>query len=98
VSGTTGFDYRTMEISPDVVQQTRQCFANITAALEKADLALANIVRIRIFLADRSDFARVAPIIGQHMKEARPANTTVVTPLVDERMKIEIEVTARRAP
>lgn len=96
VSGTTGFDYRTMEISPDVEKQARQCFANIGAALEKAGASLAQVVRVRVFLADKSDFAKVAPIVGEHMKEAKPANTTVVTPLVDERMKIEIEVTARK--
>lgn len=98
VSGTTGFDYQTMRISPDVEEQTRQCFANIRSALEKAGASLADVVRIRVFLADQSDFAKAAPIIGQHTGEARPANTTVVTPLVDERMKIEIEVTARKGP
>ncbi|MDP9137234.1 MAG: RidA family protein [Pseudomonadota bacterium] len=96
VSGTTGFDYRTMQISPEVEKQTRQCFANIEAALAKAGASLADVVRVRIFLADRADFAKVAPIVGQHMSEAKPANTTVVAPLIDERMKIEIEVTARR--
>jgi enamine deaminase RidA (YjgF/YER057c/UK114 family) len=97
VSGTTGFDYATMQIAQSVEEQTRQCFANIRTALEKAGASLANVVCVRVFLVDKSDFARVAPIIGQHMREARPANTTVVTPLVDDRMKIEIEVTARKA-
>jgi enamine deaminase RidA (YjgF/YER057c/UK114 family) len=32
------------------------------------------------------------------MRAAMPANTTVVAPLVDERMRIEVEVTARKAP
>ncbi len=97
VSGTTGFDYETMQISPNVETQTYQCFANIRVALEKAGASLTDVVRVRVFLADKSDFAKVAPIIGQHMREASPANTTVATPLVDDRMKIEIEVTARRA-
>jgi enamine deaminase RidA (YjgF/YER057c/UK114 family) len=96
VSGTTGFDYESMQISPNVEQQTHQCFANIGSALGKAGVSLADVVRIRVFLADRSDFARVAPIIGQQMRAAKPANTTVVAPLIDERMKIEIEVTARK--
>jgi len=33
VSGTTGFDYSTMTISDDVVQQAEQCLRNIAAAL-----------------------------------------------------------------
>lgn len=40
----------------------------------------------------------MAPIIGQYMHAAMPANTTVVTLLVDRRMKVEIEVTARKIP
>jgi enamine deaminase RidA (YjgF/YER057c/UK114 family) len=52
------------------------------------------MVRIRVYLSDRADFDAVAPIVGRHCREARPANTTVVAGLVDERMKVEIDVTA----
>ena len=53
--------------------------------------------RVRIFLADRGDFDAVAPVVGRYFAAIRPANTTVISQLVDPRMKIEIEVTARRA-
>jgi enamine deaminase RidA (YjgF/YER057c/UK114 family) len=96
VSGTTGFDYRAGTISEDIAEQTRQCFRNIGAALEQAGSGFADLVRIRIFLADAADFATVAPIVGEHCRVSRPANTTVVTPLIDPRMKIEIEVTAKK--
>lgn len=96
VSGTTGFDYSDMSISDDVATQTRQCFANISAALAEAGSSLANMVRVRVYLADAADFDAVAPIVGEHCRDARPANTTVIAPLVDARMKIEIEVTARK--
>jgi enamine deaminase RidA (YjgF/YER057c/UK114 family) len=96
VSGTTGFDYKAGTISADVVEQTHQCFRNIEWALEQAKAKLSHMVRIQIHLAEASDFTRVAPVIGQYCREARPANTTVVSQLVDPRMKIEIEVTARK--
>jgi enamine deaminase RidA (YjgF/YER057c/UK114 family) len=96
VSGTTGFDYAKMTISSDVVEQTEQCFANIKAALAKADATLGAVVRVRVFVASAKDFKLVAPIIGKHFAKIRPANTTLVTGFVDPRMKIEIEVTARR--
>ena len=95
VSGTTGFDYATMRISPDPVEQAEQCFRNIAAALEEAGASLAEVLRIRIFVADASDFERIAPVVGHHCRAARPANTTVVAALLDPRMKIEIEVTAK---
>ena len=40
--------------------------------------------------------AVVAPIVGRWCRDARPANTTIVSALVDPRMKIEIEVTAKK--
>ena len=65
-------------------------------ALAEAGAGLADAVRIRAYLADGADFERIAPVIGRHMRAAVPANTTVVAPLVDPRMKVEIEITAKR--
>lgn len=96
VSGTTGFDYAAGTIADDVAEQTRQTFRNIQAALEKAGAALKDVVRVRVYLTDAADFATVAPVLGEFLGDVRPANTTVVCTLVDPRMKIEIEVTARR--
>ena len=48
-------------------------------------------------LDSRDDFAAVAPVLGDYIRDVSPANTTVVAPLVDARMKIEIEVTAHKA-
>ncbi|NYZ16791.1 RidA family protein [Azospirillum sp. RWY-5-1] len=96
VSGTTGFDYAAGTIADSVEEQTHQTFRNIAAALEKAGAGLKDVVRIRVYLSESTDFPKVAPILGEYMGEVRPANTTVVCQLVDPRMKVEIEVTARR--
>jgi enamine deaminase RidA (YjgF/YER057c/UK114 family) len=96
VSGTTGFDYGAMTISDDVVEQTEQCFRNIERALKQAGATITDMVRIRVYLVDARDFERVVPVIGRWCGPARPANTTVLAGLVDPRMKIEIEVTARK--
>jgi reactive intermediate/imine deaminase len=97
VSGTTGFDYAAMTIVDDVEGQVHQCFANIDAALREAGASLDDVVRVHYLLVDAADFARVAPIFGQYFATARPAATAMVVGLVDPRMRIEIEVTARRA-
>ena len=96
VSGTTGFDYATMTISDDPVVQTRQCFANIAQALAQAGCKLDDVVRVRYLLTDVALFDALAPVFGEFMGNAKPAATAMVVGLLDPRMKIEIEVTARQ--
>jgi reactive intermediate/imine deaminase len=96
VSGTTGFDYGTMQIKDDLGEQTHQAMKNIADVLEKAGASLDDVVRARYFLTAADDFETVGAIVGSYMKKARPAATALVVGLVDKRMKIEIEVTARR--
>ena len=42
------------------------------------------------------DWPAIAPILGQYFGDIRPTNTAIVAGLVDPRMCIEIEVTARK--
>ena len=97
VSGTTGFDYARMTISEDPVEQTEQCMRNIEAALAEGGGSLEDVVRVRIFVDRVETFEAVKrSVIGRKFAAIRPANTTLVTGFIDPRMKIEIEVTARR--
>ncbi|MFN3624812.1 MAG: RidA family protein [Hyphomicrobium sp.] len=96
MSGTTGFDYATMTISDDVVAQTEQCFKNIAAALAQAGSSLADVVRVHYLITRREDFEPIWPVLQKYFGEVRPACTVMVTGLVDEKMLIEIEVTARK--
>ena len=97
VSGTTGFDYATMTIAEDVVEQAHQAFRNVGAVLARARCSFANLVRVRYILADGADFERLAPVFRQYLGPNPPAATAIDAGLVDPRMKIEIEATARRA-
>jgi enamine deaminase RidA (YjgF/YER057c/UK114 family) len=96
VSGTTGYDYASMTIDDDAVVQARQCFANLATALGQAGCTLDDVVRVRYYLIDASLFNVLAPVFGEFFRTARPAATAIVCGLVDPRMKLEIEVTARR--
>ncbi|CAL9492246.1 Putative aminoacrylate peracid reductase RutC [Streptomyces sp. enrichment culture] len=96
VSGTTGFDYATMTISDDVVEQAEQCLRNIGAALEAAGCTFADVVRVRYLLPAREDFEPCWPVLRRCFGEVRPAATMLECGLADPRMRIEIEVDARR--
>jgi enamine deaminase RidA (YjgF/YER057c/UK114 family) len=96
VAGTTGFDYAAMTIADDPAEQARQTLRNITAALAEAGAGLADIVRVRYYVSDLADWPKIIPVLGEAFGTIRPAATALVCGLVDPRMKVEIEVTARR--
>jgi enamine deaminase RidA (YjgF/YER057c/UK114 family) len=96
VSGTTGFDYASMTISDDVVSQCEQAMRNVEAALREAGASLADVVRVNYIFPERQDFQPCWPVLKRYLGTVRPASTMIVAGLADERMKIEIEVTARR--
>jgi len=96
VSGTTGFDYAAMTISDDIVEQTEQCFRNIQKALADAGATLADVVRVTYIIPDGSQFQQCWPVLRKHLGNIRPAATMISAGLADSRMRIEIEVTARR--
>jgi enamine deaminase RidA (YjgF/YER057c/UK114 family) len=96
VSGTTGFDYGAMTIADDVAAQCEQCLANIAAALAQAGATLADVVRVNYVLPDARDFPACWPVLKQHFGQVRPAAMMIQAGLLDARMKIEIEVTARK--
>lgn len=94
VSGTTGFDPRSGRFPDGAAAQAEQAIATIRWALAEAEATLEDVVRVRVYLTDPADAAEILPIMGRHFGAIRPANTTVVSALVDPAMKVEIEVTA----
>jgi enamine deaminase RidA (YjgF/YER057c/UK114 family) len=99
VSGTAGYDIANNTISDDAAEQTRQSLAVISAALKEAGATLADIVRVRVYVADRGDIMAVSRILAETFSDPRPANTTIVCGFATLEMKVELEVTAlRRVP
>lgn len=94
VSGTTGYDYRTMTIAEDIVEQTAQCLRNIDAALAEAGSSLADVVRVHYILPRAEAFERCWPTLRAAFGKVGPAATMICAGLADPKMAIEIEVTA----
>jgi enamine deaminase RidA (YjgF/YER057c/UK114 family) len=98
VSGTTGFDYRTMSIPDSLLEQTEQCLQNIESALRQAGSSLEDVVRVTYVLPDAADFEQCWPVLRRYFGAVRPAAMMISAGLADPRMKIEIEVTALKQP
>jgi enamine deaminase RidA (YjgF/YER057c/UK114 family) len=95
VSGTTGFDYDTMTISNNLLEQTEQCLKNIQAALRRAGADFADVVRVNYIVPKGETFSDCWPVLRKYFGASRPAMTMISAGLLDPRMQIEIEVTAR---
>jgi enamine deaminase RidA (YjgF/YER057c/UK114 family) len=96
VSGTTGYDYKTMTISDSVAEQADQCLKNISAALEQAGASLADVVKVTYVLPRGEDFETCWPVLRKYFGDVRPAAMMIEARLLDAKMKIEIEVTAKK--
>jgi enamine deaminase RidA (YjgF/YER057c/UK114 family) len=97
VSGTTGFDYKAMTIPESLVEQTEQCLRNIESALVEAGASLRDVVRVTYVLPNAAEFRDCWPILRKYFGEIKPAAMMISAGLADPRMRIEIEVTARRS-
>lgn len=96
VSGTTGYDYSSMTIPDGIVEQTEQCLKNIAAALQDAGAGLRDVVRVTYIVPRAEEFQQCWPTLRRYFGDIRPAATMISAGLADAKMRIEIEVTARR--
>ncbi len=94
VSGTVGYNYAEGNLPESAAQQAQNTFANIMAAMGEAGFELGHTIRVQYTLSDRKYMKEVLPVIQQHYGAILPAATMVIADLVDEKMKVEIEVTA----
>jgi enamine deaminase RidA (YjgF/YER057c/UK114 family) len=95
VSGTTGYDYKTMTMPEDAGQQARNALNTIEEALEQAGSTLKDVVRVRYYITDMAWYDALVEVAGETFRDIRPAATMVVCGLTTPEMKVEIEVDAR---
>lgn len=101
VAGQIGWNARCEFESDDFVAQTRQALANIVAVLAEADAGPEHIVRMTWYVTDKREYLSRGREVGQAFRELVGrydiAMTAVqVTALMEDRAKVEIEVTAVR--
>jgi enamine deaminase RidA (YjgF/YER057c/UK114 family) len=80
---------------PDPATQARRCLEIIGTALSEAGSGMSDVVRTRMFIADRDDAEAIGAVHGEVFGEVRPAaSMVVVAGLLDPRWKVEIEAEA----
>ena len=79
-----------------MVEQGHQVFRNIARTLAAARCSFSDLVRVTFYVPSAEDYEVLMPVFKQYLGPNPPAATALIVQLVDPRMKIEIEATARR--
>lgn len=79
-----------------VKEQTRQSILNVKAILEEAGLALSNVVKTTVYLADMGDFAAMNEVYSQFFAQPFPARSAIAVKALPKDALVEVEVVAAR--
>jgi enamine deaminase RidA (YjgF/YER057c/UK114 family) len=93
VSGTVGAG-ADGKFPPDAAEQARLSLATIGRALAEADANFADVVRVRVYLADKADVLPVSALLRETFSDPRPTNTTILCGFPADGIKVELEMTA----
>lgn len=77
-------------------EQTRQSILNVKAILEEAGLALSNVVKTTVYLADMGDFAAMNEVYSQFFAKPFPARSAIAVKALPKGALVEVEVVAAR--
>ncbi len=99
VSGMIGWDGQCQFHTDDFAGQTRQALENVVAVLAEAGARPEHIVRMTWYVVDKKEYLAASKEIGQAYRDIIgrhfPAMTAVqVSALIEDRARVEIEVTA----
>lgn len=99
VSGMIGWDKECRFHTDDFAGQVRQALQNIVEVLREADARPEHIVRMTWYVLDKKEYVAAYKDIGQAYRDIIgrhfPTMTAVqVAGLIEDRAKVEIEVTA----
>lgn len=79
-----------------VKEQTRQSLLNVKTILEEAGLALSNVVKTTVYLADMGDFAAMNEVYSQFFAQPFPARSAIAVKALPKGALVEVEVVAAR--
>ena len=75
-------------------EQTRQSLTNVRAILAEAGLAMSDVVKTTVFMADMNDFAEMNAVYAEFFAEPYPARSAVAVKTLPKGTLVEIEVVA----
>ena len=77
LSGQIGLDPKSGQMVEGVEAQIHRVFANLKAVAEASGGALADVVKLTVYLTDLAHFARVNEIMASYFAQPYPARAAV---------------------
>jgi enamine deaminase RidA (YjgF/YER057c/UK114 family) len=99
VAGQIGWNARCEFESDDFIDQVRQALMNVRAVLAEAGATPAHIMRMTWYLTDKGEYLARGKEVGAVFREVigvyhAAMSAVEVSALIEDRAKVEIEVTA----
>ena len=94
LSGQVGVDPDSGRlIGEDAGVQTRQTLANLSSVLAAAGASWSDVVSMRVYLIEQTDYAAMNQVYDQTMQQPYPARTTIYCGL-NPGIRVEIDAVA----
>ncbi len=100
LAGQVGWNPATLEFESDeFAEQTRQALHNIVTLLLEAGARPHDLVRLTWYIVDRNEYNSARRVVGAAYREIigahyPPMSVVIVSGLLEERARVEIEATA----
>lgn len=95
LSGQIALDPVTNELVPGGIEaETERVLENLTAVLRESRLAMRDVVKTTVYLADMSEFPRMNAVYGRYFGENPPARSTIQAAGLPRGVRVEIDLIA----
>ena len=94
VSGQVPWGDEDGRVPADFAEQCRMTWRNVLSVLAEADMGVANLAKVTVYLADRRYRALNSEIRAEILGRHRPALTIIITDIYAEEWLLEIEAVA----
>ena len=94
VSGQSGTDFTTGNVSDDFETQSRQAFENLKTVLSAAGSAMHRVAKTTVWLKDAANFETLNKLYAEYFPGHPPVRSTPVVSLPKANLQISIEAIA----
>ncbi|QLG71184.1 hypothetical protein HG535_0B02220 [Zygotorulaspora mrakii] len=93
-SGCVGTDEKTGKLPSSIEDQARNAFLNLKTVLEKSGSSTDSILKVLLFLSDKSYAVKVNEIYKEFFPN-QPARSCILVSFPNESLKVELECVAQ---